>query len=129
MWSPVANPDRLSKSILTFSEDVFREVGSGPTSLAHANSRRGLQFSSEEVEAELAKIESMIDVLKSQIQRSGSESPLESVCLWETENAIQATEAIRVTSPFCLERECGLGRRGDPILAASASPLLMVGNC
>jgi len=69
----------------------FREEGSGPTSPAHASSRR-LQFSSEDVEAELAKIDSMIDVLKSQIQRSGSESPSESVCLWGTENAVQATE-------------------------------------
>ena len=50
----------------------FREVGSGPTSLVHANSCRGLQFSSEEVEAELAKIDSMIDALKSQIQKSVS---------------------------------------------------------
>ena len=69
----------------------FREEGSGPTSPTHASSRR-LQFSSEDVEAELAKIDSMIDVLKSQIQRSGSESPSESVCLWGTENAVQATE-------------------------------------
>jgi hypothetical protein len=69
----------------------FRERGSGPTSPAHANSRRVLHCSSEEVEAELAKIDSMIDVLRSHMRKSGSEGPSESVCLLETENAARAT--------------------------------------